>query len=93
VLREVAAGRMVRDRIVPAGGEGWKGLLRPVLRQGRALAGESLAGARERCRRELGSLPPALRGLPPPPAPYPVEVDPALEELLLEERRLLDARR
>jgi len=87
VVREMSAGRMARDRVVPAAGQEG-GLLRPVLRAGRRLRAEPLAGARAHCRAELARLPEPLRQLDPA-EPYAVEVDPALEELLNEERQRL----
>jgi hypothetical protein len=47
---------------------------------------EPLAAARRRCLDQLRRLPPALRSLAPAPEPYPVTVDPGLEELLARQR-------
>ena len=99
VLRETAdtseGQRMVGDRILRLGDEagrpGAPGLLMPVMRDGevlpKAAAGDGFAArARKRCLADLARLPPALRSLDEADTPYPVTVDPGLEELLAERR-------
>jgi len=58
-------------------------LLVPVMQEGRRLpAGkETLAQIRERARRQLEILPPAIRALPRATIPYRVEVSTALAAL------------
>ena len=56
-------------------------LLQPVMREGRRLAAPEPASAiRERVRRQLTALPPALRANQTDP-PYPVDIAPELREL------------
>ena len=79
---------------------GARGLLVPAMRGGEALpeadggaaaappgsGGGGAAEARKRCLADLARLPPGLRSLGEGGAPYPVTVDPGLEELLAERR-------
>jgi nicotinate phosphoribosyltransferase len=95
VVRSLAgtgdAARFAGDRVVREGDEGRfpaaDRLLAPVMRGGEPLGpAEPLAAARRRCLDQLRRLPPALRSLAPAPEPYPVTVDPGLEELLARQR-------
>lgn len=62
--------------------DGGEPLLRPIMREGRRLPGlDTLEQARERCRGELGRLPPAMRELEAAPTPYPVAISAALRAL------------
>ncbi len=69
-------------------------LLRPVMRDGKRLAivprgKEALSDARERCGREISSLPPGLHSLSHVATPYPVHYSAKLDELLTQESRRL----
>lgn len=69
-------------------------LLRPVMRGGKRLAivprgKEALSDARERCGREISSLPPELHSLSHVATPYPVHYSAKLDELLTRESRRL----
>jgi len=96
VLREVAGGPegevMVGDRVLRLGDEAGHPdalpLLAEVMREGEILAaaGGGAAEARDRCLADLARLPPGLRTLGEGAPPYPVTVDPGLEELLAERR-------
>lgn len=82
VFRIEEQGRAIRD-IIARADETLSGrpLLRPMMRDGRRLTpdGETdLAVARRRAREEIDRLPPAVRGLNPAEAPYPVAISPAL---------------
>lgn len=77
-----ADGRCCGDRLTLADerAEG-VALIRPAMRGGRRLQpSPGLEQVREHARRQLESLPPALRGLEPAPA-YPVEVSAAVRAL------------
>ncbi len=64
-------------------------LLLPVMRAGRRLAvAETLASARARAAAEMARLPPNLRRLDPSPAPYRVDIAPALRALAQELDRM-----
>lgn len=78
------AGVAVRDRIALDGDERAAGepLLAEVMREGRrTVAAPSLDEAREHCRREVLSLPPALRVLDDGPADFEVSVSEGLHAL------------
>jgi nicotinate phosphoribosyltransferase len=81
VFRTIEQGRASSDVIARAE-ETLPGrpLLAPVMRGGRRLPDLALdlAGARERARREIALLPPALTGLSAAQPPYPVALSPAL---------------
>ena len=69
-------------------------LLRPVMREGKRLAivprgKEALSDARERCGREISSLPPELHSLSHVDVPYPVRYSAKLDDLLTQESRRL----
>ncbi len=85
VVRRVADGRMVGDRIVPLAAAPSSGaeipLLRPAMREGEILVDDPLPEVREHCRAQLALLPERLRGLSPVSPPYPVTIDAGLEEL------------
>lgn len=73
---------------------GFAPLLRPVMRDGKRLAivprgKEALSDARERCGREISSLPPELRSLSHVRVPYPVRYSAKLDDLLAQESRRL----
>tara|TARA_A100001391_G_scaffold189999_1_gene161976 strand:+ start:22326 stop:23666 length:1341 start_codon:yes stop_codon:yes gene_type:complete len=76
-------GRLVGDEITAADEERHgEPLLRTVVADGvPVLPAPDPDAARERLRRELASLPPALRGTARADAPYPVTFSDALEEL------------
>lgn len=79
-----ADGRMAGDCLTleddPQQGEP---LLRPVMREGRLLAPlPTLADAREHAGAQLERLPQTLRELTPGPSDYPVDISPALSELV-----------
>jgi nicotinate phosphoribosyltransferase len=84
VFRRMNDGRMIGD-VIARHTERLEGepLLVPVMREGRRLpaAKESLAQLRERARRQLEILPPAILALPPAQTPYPVEVSAGLAAL------------
>ncbi|MBD3367760.1 MAG: nicotinate phosphoribosyltransferase [Candidatus Eisenbacteria bacterium] len=77
VLRRIENGRMVGDRIVPAGSDtDGESLLSTVMRDGRRV-GDASAGieaARLHCREQLSLLPPELLALETAMLPYPVEL-------------------
>jgi nicotinate phosphoribosyltransferase len=81
VYRSLRGGRAAGD-VLAARGERVDGrpLLVPVMRAGRRTAAgeDSLADARRRAREEQALLPDACLDLDPMPAPYPVELSPAL---------------
>ncbi len=78
ILRLRRDGRAVEDRLVlwreDEDREGTP-LLRRVMAGGRIVEAVTLDDARRHARRELETLPDALRGLEPPSEPYPVHVD------------------
>lgn len=87
--RYEAEGRSCGDRLTLADerAEG-VALIRPVMRGGRRLQpSPGLEQVREHTRRQLESLPPALRGLEPAPG-YPVEVSAAVRALAAAADRL-----
>ena len=87
VFRRYAADGSVRGDVVAVEGERPDGvpLLVPVMRDGRLVAPlPSLVESRERCARELASLPVPLRALDGGGAAYPVEISPALRALATE---------
>lgn len=84
-----ADGRCCGDRLTLADerAEG-VALIRPAMRGGRRVQpSPGLAQVREHARRQLESLPPALRGLEPAPG-YPVEVSAAVRALAATADRL-----
>ncbi len=85
VVRTVADGRMVGDRIVPlaaaASSDSEIPLLRPAMRGGEVLIEDPLPEVREHCRAQLALLPERLRSLSPVSPPYPVTIDAGLERL------------
>lgn len=77
-------GRFERD-VVTVEGDAQSGepLLAPVMKNGRRLnAAEDLGTIRQRAAEQLARLPEALRGLRAAPAPYRVEIAPALRRLV-----------
>ncbi len=95
VVRETEEGpdgpRMRGDRVLRReDGRRWPAaqrLLREVMRGGEPLAPPApLAAVRRHCLEGLARLPVRLRSLDGEVEPYPVVVDPALEELLARER-------
>ena len=94
VFRREAAGEAAGDVIARAGESGpGRPLLERVMAGGRTLAEDSgdLERARERARREIGRLPPRVRGLAPADPPYPVAVSAALAGYAAEVRREIAA--
>ncbi len=83
VFRQTHEGLLSGDVIALAGERlGGEPLLQPVMASGRRLApGEPLEAARQRCRDELGRLPPALRELEGRHT-YAVSQSPGLRELV-----------
>lgn len=83
------SGRMRRDLIALEGERrrGAEPLLVPVLRHGRRLrSGQPLAGARERCRRQIDSLPERFQRIDRE-ARFPVSYSPRLKRLFQQMRR------
>ncbi len=78
-----AAGCFARDVVTDeADRQPGEPLLEPVMRAGRRVRPlPPLAAARDRAREQLERLPAGLRGLEDAPAPYPVEIAPALRAL------------
>ena len=92
VFREEEEGVAVAD-VIGRSDEHLPGepLLRTVMRDGHRLesATTGLGAAQDRARRQVGSLPEALRALEPAPTPYPVSISPALEAAATRVRRTL----
>lgn len=80
VFRQVEEGILARD-VIGRFDERLPGepLLRPLMKQGRAVARVDLSESRSRLQSELERLPPPVRGLDPAPAPYPVHYSERLQ--------------
>lgn len=78
-----AEGRFARDVVTEAGDpQAGEPLIGPVMQDGRRLRPlPTLGEARDRARDQLARLPAALRTLEDAPAPFPVEIAPALHAL------------
>jgi nicotinate phosphoribosyltransferase len=83
VMREHGAGgEPIGDHVMLEGEEApGEPLLVEVMRNGRRIPGPPLAAIRESCRRELQSLPSALRELSEADAAYPVHISSGLQAL------------
>jgi nicotinate phosphoribosyltransferase len=83
VMRERGAGgEPIGDHVVLEGEQApGEPLLTEVMRNGRRIAGPSLAAIRESCRGELQALPDPLRELSEPGADYPVHISAGLRSL------------
>jgi nicotinate phosphoribosyltransferase len=91
VYRHFAPDGTLDHDVVALEGDPQQGtpLLVPVMRAGRRLASaETLASARARAAAEMARLPEPLRQLAPSPAPYRVEIAPALRALAQELDRM-----
>jgi len=91
VYRHLALDGTFDHDVVALEGDPQQGtpLLVPVMQAGRRLAAaETLANARARAAAEMARLPPHLRQLAPSPAPYRVEIAPALRALAQELDRM-----
>ncbi|MCC6395111.1 MAG: nicotinate phosphoribosyltransferase [Bryobacterales bacterium] len=80
VFRQVEEGIPARD-VIGRFDERLPGepLLRPLMKEGGAVARVDLSESRSRLQRELQRLPPQVRGLDPAPAPYPVHYSERLQ--------------